>query len=45
MFTGVSPGCHYLEVGLHRRSDGKGRCEPFEVAPGATAEVEVRVAR
>lgn len=45
VFTGVSPGGHYVEVGLHRRSDGKGRCEPFEVASGATADVEVRVAR
>lgn len=45
VFTGVTPGGHYLEIGRQRAADGKGQCEPFEVAPGATAEVEVRVER
>ena len=45
VFMGVAPGGHYVEVGMTATQDGKGQCEPFEVAPGGTADVEVRVQR
>jgi hypothetical protein len=45
VFTGVAAGGHRVDVGLHAKTDGAGQSELFEVAPGGTVQVEVKVER
>lgn len=45
VFTGVAAGGHRIDVGMHAKTDGAGKSEPFDVAPGGTVQVEVKVAR
>lgn len=45
VFTGVAAGGHRVDVGLHAKTDGAGQSDPFEVTPGGTQRIEVKVAR
>jgi hypothetical protein len=45
VFSSVAAGGHRVVVGADAKTDGRGMSEPFEVVPGGTVQVELKVER